>query len=81
MYKKSSTVEDLPKSLEFRSVWFIFILVLLKLVCLFHKHMHHMRLKTVKSSFKQKSQKERNEIKQRENEISGSLQCVFREEV
>lgn len=81
MHKKSSTIEDLPKSLEFSSVWFIFILVLLKLVCLFHKNMHHMRLKTAKSTFKQKSQKGRNETKQKENEINSSLQCVFREKV
>lgn len=33
MHKKSSIIEDLPKSLEFSSAWFIFILVLLKLVC------------------------------------------------
>lgn len=81
VHKKSSTIEDLPKSLQFSSVWFIFILVLLKLVCLFHKHMHHMRLKTAKSAFKQKSQKGRNETKQKENEINSSLQCVFREKV
>lgn len=81
VYKKSDTTEDLPKSLEFSSLWFIFILVLLKLVCLFHKHMYHMQLKTVKSSFKQKSQEGRNETKQKEYEISSSLQHVFREEV
>lgn len=33
MHKKSSIIEDLPKSLEFSSAWFIFILVLLKLAC------------------------------------------------
>lgn len=62
-------------------MWFIFILVLFKLVCLFCQHMHHMRLKTVKISFKQKFQEGRNETKQKQNEISSSLQCVFRGEV
>ena len=62
-------------------MWFIFILVLFKLVCLFHQHMHPMQPKTAKSFFKQKSQEGRNETKQKENEVSSPLQCVFGEEV
>lgn len=72
MYKeeKRQHIEDLPKSLESSSMWFIFILVLFKPVCLFYQPMHHMQPKTVKNFLNRNPKKEEMKLNRKKMKLA-----------